>query len=86
MNLLGVSLTFEPRDVWLGVCWSADWVGLSEFGPIEGRGAVGLRFLQSLAPPVPVYRRLTLYVCLIPCLPIRIRLLVGKATTEGPVR
>lgn len=86
MRFVNVAFRFERRDFWVGCYWTLDWVGLSEFGPIEGIGERGLTFLRALEPPVPVYRRLTLCLCLIPCLPIRIRLLVGKPSTEGSRR
>ncbi len=60
----------EPRDVWLGVFWDHDEAKITR---PDWSG-------------VDYYERLTLYVCLLPCLPIRLRWLrpATRAAQQPP--
>ena len=59
---------WEPRDIWVGVYWTRDEVKITR----PDWSGVDYR------------ERLTIYVCLVPCLPIRVRWWNGRPTPVPP--
>lgn len=59
-----IRVFFEPRDLWIGVCWNC-----YPTGGVQG---------------APVVWWLDIYVCLVPCLPIKLSFKTRKKSL-GPL-
>lgn len=74
MPKLRVGIGWEPRDLWVGAFWRLEWVAnVPEGGTVAAWGTRAAHDLRDMGFECPD-RRLSVFVCIVPCVPIRFTL------------
>lgn len=73
--MIGLRFEIRPQDCWVGVYWKVSWELLGPEWRLRTDDAASAGQLPRLAPrptDAELTRRLDLWVCLLPCLPLHL--------------
>ncbi len=79
--MIDFEISFEPRDLWVGVYWDRSFVAVGKTVGVCGDEFLGtMRAMRAEArgAPFTVYRRLDIYCCLVPMFPLHVALNLGE--------